>query len=109
MDLGNFSISLTVKDLDASLAFYKTFGFEQIGGDREQNWIILRNGEAKIGLFHGMFDDNIVTFNPPDARAVQAVVKAAGYTPEREAEPGEGPTHFVIKDPDGNLVLVDQH
>jgi len=109
MDLGNFSISLSVKDLAQSRAFYEAFGFEQIAGDADQNWLILRNGEAKIGLFQGMFEGNMITFNPSDARAVQAALKQAGYTPGTEAADGEGPTHFAIEDPDGNLILVDQH
>ncbi len=109
MDLGTFSVSLAVADLAASRAFYATFGFEQIAGDPAQNWIILGNGEAKIGLFQGMFDKNTLTFNPTDARAVQTTVKAAGITPMLEAEPGEGPCHFMCLDPDGNPVLVDQH
>lgn len=109
MDLGNFSISLSVKDLAKTRAFYEAFGFEQIAGDASQNWLILRNGEAKIGLFQGMFEGNMITFNPSDARGVQASLKRAGYTPETEAADGEGPAHFAIKDPDGNLILVDQH
>jgi len=109
MDLGNFSISLSVKDLPASRAFYETFGFSQIAGDPAQGWLILGCGAAKIGLFQGMFEGNMITFNPSDARGVQAAMMAAGYKPEREVEAGEGPTHFAIKDPDGNMILVDQH
>lgn len=109
MELGNFSVSFTVKDLATSLAFYQTFGFKEIAGDASQNWLILGNGDAKIGIFQGMFKENMITFNPPDARAVQAVIKAANYPLEKQAEEGEGPAHFVVKDPDGNLILVDQH
>ena len=109
MDLGNFSLSLTVKDLDASLGFYRAFGFEPIAGDPSQRWVILKNGDAKIGLFQGMFDENLITFNPPDARALQAVMQAAGHELVRETDPGDGPTHFVVRDPDGNAILVDQH
>ncbi len=109
MNLGQFSVSLTVKDLQKSLTFYKMLGFEQIFGDAAQNWIILKNGDAKIGLFHGMFEGNMMTFNPTDARAIQAHVKEAGYEVEKEAEEGVGPAHFVMKDPDGNTILVDQH
>jgi len=109
MDLGNFSVSLAVADLDASMAFYKVFGFEQIAGEPAQNWIILGNGDAKIGLFKGMFNENLLTFNPPDARAVRSAVKAADIALENETDPGEGPNHFVVKDPDGNTILVDQH
>ena len=109
MELGNFSVSLAVKDLQKSMTFYTMLGFEQIAGEAAQNWIILKNGDAKIGLFHGMFEENLMTFNPMDARAIQRAVKDAGYAVEREAEDGEGPAHFVMKDPDGNTILVDQH
>lgn len=109
MDLGRFSVSLAVKDLARSRAFYQTLGFEQVAGVPEQNWIILQNGDAKIGLFQGMFEGNLLTFNPSDARAIQKVVTAAGYALEKASEDGEGPTHFVLKDPDGNVILVDQH
>lgn len=109
MNLGNFSISLTVKDLDTSRAFYESFGFEMIAGEPEQNWIILKNGDAKIGLFHGMFDENIITFNPMDARGVEKIIKEAGYKLETECTGEDGPTSFIVKDPDGNTILVDQH
>lgn len=109
MDLGRFSVSLAVEDLARSRAFYEALGFEQVAGVPEQNWIILQNGDAKIGLFQGMFEENILTFNPSDARAIQKVVTAAGYALEKATEDGEGPTHFVLKDPDGNVILVDQH
>ena len=84
-------------------------GFERLDGDPAQGWLILRNGEAKIGLFQGMFDDNLITFNPSDARAIQRALKDAGYALDREADDGDGPAHLVIKDPDGNTILVDQH
>lgn len=109
MELGRFSISLTVKDLAKSRAFYEALGFEQVAGEPEQNWIILQQGEAKVGLFQGMFDENIMTFNPADARAIQKVVEEAGYVLEARAEPGEGPAHFIVKDPDGNRLMFDQH
>lgn len=109
MDLGRFSVSLAVADLATSRAFYEALGFTQVDGEPENNWIILKNGEAKIGLFQGMFDKNLMTFNPSDARAIQRAVEDAGYTPETKTEPGEGPTHFMLKDPDGNLILIDQH
>lgn len=109
MELGRFSVSLAVKDLATSRAFYETLGFSQVHGVAEQGWIILQNGDAKIGLFQGMFEDNLLTFNPSDARAIQEVIEAAGYALEKRAEDGEGPTHFVVKDPDGNVILVDQH
>lgn len=122
MDLGAFSISLTVKDLEASLAFYEKFGFEVVGGDASQNWLILRNGDHTIGLFHGMFDHNILTFNPgwnqqaqpvgefTDIRALQRELKARGVELVSEAdEDGSGPASFTAVDPDGNPILVDQH
>ncbi|MHC4941337.1 MAG: VOC family protein [Planctomycetota bacterium] len=113
MDLGTFSVSLAVADLGASQRFYETLGFEVVGGEAEENWLILQNGEAKIGLFHGMFDTNILTFNPSGmigARIIQRMRKEAGLEIERECdESGEGPAHFVLKDPDGNTILVDQH
>ncbi len=109
MELGRFSVSLTVADLAKSRAFYEALGFEQVAGEPEKNWIILQSGEAKIGLFQGMFDENIMTFNPTDARGIQAAVVAAGYPLKAEAPPGEGPTHFMVEDPDGNTLLFDQH
>ena len=108
MNLGNFSISLAVADMAVSRAFYEALGFSQIAGDGE-GWLILANGEAKIGLFYKMFEDNIITFNPPDARGVEAAMGAAGYAAEKPTEPGSGPTHCMLKDPDGNTILVDQH
>lgn len=109
MELGRFSVSLSVKDLAASRAFYEMLGFEQVAGEPAQNWIILQNGEAKVGLFQGMFEGNMLTFNPTDARAIQATIKQTGYPLVSEADAGEGPAHFTIKDPDGNMLLVDQH
>ena len=109
MNLGRFSVSLTVKDLPTSRAFYEALGFAQVAGEPSQNWIILQNGEAKIGLFQGMFEKNMMTFNPEDARGIQKAVIEAGYSVEKAAEPGEGPAHFVMHDPDGNIILVDQH
>jgi len=109
MELGTFSVSLAVKDLEKSLKFYQTLGFEQIAGEQAENWVILKNGQAHIGLFHGMFEGNLMTFNPTDARAIQSGVREAGYPIEREAEEGSGPAHFTMKDPDGNMILVDQH
>jgi len=121
MELGAFSISLAVKDLPASRAFYETFGFTAFGGNGT-SWLILKNGPHLIGLFQGMFEKNILTFNPgwdQDARAVagftdvrelQRRVKAAGITLTSEAdEATAGPASFVAIDPDGNPVLVDQH
>ncbi|MEM0986785.1 MAG: VOC family protein [Pseudomonadota bacterium] len=122
MQLGAFSISLAVKDIEASKAFYEALGFSQMGGDLTQNWAILRNGETVIGLFQGMFDSNILTFNPgwdqnaenvdpfTDVRTLQTRLKAAGIEIVQEAdETGSGPASFTITDPDGNAILVDQH
>lgn len=122
MQLGAFSISLAVKDIAASLAFYQTLGFEIFGGDIAQNWLILKNGDAIIGLFQGMFEKNILTFNPgwdsnaqqvdgfTDIRDLQRRLRAQGVTFQSEAdESTTGPASFVILDPDGNPVLVDQH
>lgn len=122
MDLGAFSISLAVKDLDASRRFYEAFGFRVFGGHAEQNWLILKNGDHIIGLFQGMFDKNILTFNPgwdadaqplpsfTDVRDIQRRLKAQGIVLQQEAdETTTGPASFIAIDPDGNPVLVDQH
>lgn len=122
MQLGAFSISLAVKDIAASLAFYQTLGFEIFGGDIAQNWLILKNGDAIIGLFQGMFEKNILTFNPgwdsnaqqvdgfTDIREIQRSLRAQGVAFQSEAdESTTGPASFVILDPDGNPILVDQH
>lgn len=122
MQLGAFSISLAVKDIAASRSFYEKFGFRSFGGDVAQNWLILKNGDHIIGLFQGMFDRNILTFNPgwdqnaqklpafTDVRELQRQLKAAGVTFTTEAdETTTGPASFVAVDPDGNPVLVDQH
>ena len=122
MDLGAFSISLAVEDIEASRTFYEKFGFEVVGGDASQNWQILRNGDHTIGLFQGMFERNILTFNPgwdrkgetldtfTDVRELQRRLKAKGVQLVNEAdENGTGPASFVALDPDGNPVLVDQH
>jgi len=122
MDLGAFSISLAVKDLDASRRFYEAFGFRVFGGNAEQNWLILKNGDHIIGLFQGMFDKNILTFNPgwdadaqplpsfTDVRELQRRLKAQGIELQQEAdETTTGPASFIAIDPDGNPVLVDQH
>lgn len=121
MELGNFSISLNVKDIGASRVFYETLGFSVIAGDAEQNWLIMKNGDANIGLFQGMFEKNILTFNPgwdqngrelktfTDIRAIQKKLKEAGISFEQEAKDGTEPASFVILDPDGNPILVDQH
>lgn len=122
MVLGAFSVSLAVKDIAASKAFYEKLGFTVFGGNQEQNWLIMKNGETLIGLFQGMFDKNILTFNPgwdsnaqplasfTDVRELQRQLKAQGMAFATEAdETTTGPASFVIVDPDGNPVLVDQH
>ncbi len=122
MDLGAFTISLAVKDLAASRAFYEKLGFTAVGGDPAQNWLVLGNADHKIGLFQGMFEKNILTFNPgwdqraqtlptfTDVRALQRQLKAAGVALVTEAdETTAGPAHFIAIDPDGNPVMVDQH
>ncbi|MFK7742001.1 MAG: VOC family protein [Planctomycetota bacterium] len=123
MDLGAFSVSLAVKDLAASRAFYEAIGFREAGGDASQGWLVLRNArKVTIGLFQGMFERNIMTFNPgwgadakpvdpyTDIRDLQRQLKAAGVPFQTEADPDStGPASFVLVDPDGNPVLVDQH
>jgi lactoylglutathione lyase len=122
MDVGAFSISLAVKDIAASRKFYEALGFKTFGGEPAQNWLILKNGDHIIGLFQGMFEGNILTFNPgwdqnaqplesfTDVREVQRQLKAAGLTFMSEAdETTTGPASFMLKDPDGNTVLFDQH
>lgn len=122
MQLGNFSISLAVKDLAASLAFYEKFGFRIFAGDVKQNWLILKNGEHVIGLFQGMFEKNMLTFNPgwdsnanklenfTDVRDLQKQLQQQGVQLAEQAdETGSGPAHFMVIDPDGNPLLFDQH
>jgi len=122
MKLGNFSVSLAVADIQASLAFYTKLGFEKIGGDEAQKWLILRNGDTKIGLFQGMFEGNLMTFNPgwdsngdplsefTDIRALQKQLKAQGVELTTEAdETTTGPASLTMVDPDGNAILFDQH
>ncbi|MBX2827002.1 MAG: VOC family protein [Flavobacteriaceae bacterium] len=122
MKLGAFSISLTVKDLQASKEFYEHLGFTATGGSMEQNYLIMKNESTLIGLFHGMFDKNILTFNPgwdvnagklesyDDVRDIQKKLKGKGVTFASQAdESSSGPGSFVIVDPDGNPILVDQH
>jgi lactoylglutathione lyase len=110
MNLGTFSVALTVKDIKASREFYEKLGFTKVDGDETQNWLILENGTTKIGLFQGMFEQNILTFNPQDARAIQKNLKAQGIQPTVEAdETSEGIAHFMLADPDGNTLLFDQH
>ena len=122
MDLGAFSISLTVKAIQASKSFYEKFGFEVLGGDAAQNWLILKNGDHVIGIFQGMFEKNMLTFNPgwsqsagnldsfTDVRELQRGLRAQGVEFVAEAdETTTGPASFVAIDPDGNPILVDQH
>ena len=122
LELGNFSVSLAVKDIRASRAFYEKLDFKEVGGNIDQNWIVLRNRNAKIGLFQGMFEKNILTFNPgwnedketlphfQDVRELQRILKMRGVTLETEAdEAGTGPGYFTLSDPDGNQILFDQH
>jgi predicted lactoylglutathione lyase len=122
MNLGAFSISLNVKDIQKSKSFYETLGFQVLGGDITQNWLILKNESCVIGLFQGMFEKNILTFNPgwnqnaenldsySDIRDLQKQLKEKGIKMLTEAnETSEGPASFTIEDPDGNPILVDQH
>lgn len=122
MDLGAFSISLSVKDLAASQAFYEKLGFSQLGGVPDENWVILKNGDHIIGLFEGMFEGNILTFNPgwdqnaselesfTDIREIQTTLKEAGVELMTEVdESTTGPASITLTDPDGNQILIDQH
>lgn len=120
LELGAFSVSLSVADLDESCAFYEKLGFVVTGGAREQNWLILKNGETIIGLFHGMFEGNILTFNPgltnrmerldvyTDIRDIQRAVVNHGLELSSEVEGETGPASFTLVDPDGNAILIDQ-
>ena len=122
MELGAFSVSLAVKNIEASKRFYEKLGFTVFMGDQSQNWLIMKNGQHVIGLFQGMFDKNILTFNPgwnsdaqqlgefTDVRELQRQLKDRGVTMIAEADEGSaGPASFMIADPDGNTILVDQH
>ena len=122
MQLGAFSVSLAVKDIEASKLFYEKLGFKVFAGDQSQNWLIMKNGAHVIGLFQGMFDKNILTFNPgwnsdaapleefTDVRELQRLLKDRGVNMVSEAdESTAGPASFVVVDPDGNTILVDQH
>ena len=127
MNLGNFSVSLAVKDLEASRAFYQKLGFEACSGDGK-SWQVMQNGPATVGLFQGMFPRNMLTFNPgwasdarnagqdrkaladfTDVRELQRRLRGAGIEPVTPADEGTGPGSFVVVDPDGNPILVDQH
>ncbi len=122
MKLGCFSISLAVKDLAASKAFYEKLGFTKYAGDEAQHYLIMKNGQTNIGLFEGMFKDNIMTFNPgwnqdadtldefTDVRELQQQLKRQGIEMMQQAdEAGQGPGHCVFTDPDGNVIMLDQH
>jgi len=109
MELGQFSLSLTVKDIAVSRKFYETLGFTVIDGNQAENWLILRSGDTVIGLFQGMFEKNLLTFNPKDVRAIQAHLKANGIDLIEEAKGDEGPAHITLVDPDGNPIMFDQH
>ena len=122
MDLGTFSVSLAVKDIAVSQAFYEKLGFEVFGGDASQGWLIMKSPSCVIGLFQGMFEKNILTFNPgwdesaqpldsfTDVREIQGKLRVDGVEFASEAdETTSGPASFVIMDPDGNPILVDQH
>ena len=122
MELGAFSISLAVKDIEASKRFYEKFGFKAFAGNASQKWLIVKNGDHAIGLYQGMFEKNILTFNPgwdsnaqklasfTDVRELQRQLKAQGMQLQQEAdETTTGPANFVAMDPDGNPILVDQH
>ncbi|MBC6999363.1 VOC family protein [Cytophaga sp. FL35] len=122
MELGNFSVSLNVKDINASKAFYENLGFTVFGGHLEQNWLILKNGKATVGLFQGMFEKNILTFNPgwdenaqslesfTDVRDLQKELKRKNVAINTEVDPNTtGPGSMVLIDPDGNPILIDQH
>jgi len=123
MELGNFSVSLAVKDIEASKLFYEKLGFTVFGGNQKQNWLIMKNGEhAVVGLFQGMFDKNVLTFNPgwdsnaqklesfSDVRDIQRHLKEQGVELQTQAdETTSGPASLMVVDPDGNPILIDQH
>lgn len=110
MDIGRFSVSLAVKDIKASRAFYEALGFKVYDGNEADNWLIMVNGTTNIGLFQGMFEQNLLTFNPTDVRSIQKHLKAQGISIMQEAdESTEGPAHMTVLDPDGNPVFFDQH
>lgn len=122
MELGAFSVSLSVSNIEESKVFYQKLGFAIVGGDQSQNWLILKNGDHTIGLFHGMFEGNIMTFNPgwdkncktlesyKDVRVLLKEFEAQGVNILQKSITGEsGPSSFSITDPDGNSILIDQH
>ncbi len=110
VELGQFSVSLSVKDIKVSRAFYEKLGFKIIAGQEDRKWLILKNGNAVIGLFQGQFDKNTLTFNPTDVRSVQKELKTKGVEFKREVdETTKGPDYSFLFDPDGNPILFDQH
>lgn len=122
MELGAFSVSLAVKDIKASREFYEKLGFTKFGGEESQNWLIMKNGDHVMGLFQGMFENNVLTFNPgwnqdaqqvdsfTDVREIQKELKNSGVPILNEAdESTSGPASFIVVDPDGNSILFDQH
>ena len=122
MELGSFSLSLSVKNLGVSRDFYHKLGFVEIGGNADENWLILKNGDHVIGLFQGMFEKNMMTFNPgwdqsghetssfTDVRDIQKALKASGIILTAEAdEDTQGPASIMLEDPDGNTIMLDQH
>lgn len=119
MDLGTFSLSLAVENLDASLSFYTKLGFTVVDGghtsndfpdSEHQKWRIIENGKTRLGLFQGMFSTNVLTFNPSDVREIQRALKEKGVTLTVEtADFGQGPAHVMLEDPDGNPILIDQY
>lgn len=121
MQLGNFSVSLNVRDINASKAFYEKLGFTQVFGNPAQHWVIMQNGTTNIGLFQGMFPRNALTFNPgwdhqgnnisgfEDVRAIQRRLRDAGVDTGAAIESASGPASFSVTDPDGNPILFDQH
>ena len=122
MNLGAFSVSLAVNDLQISKGFYQKLGFEVLGGDESANYLIMKNGDSVIGLFQGLLEENIITLNPgwdqsckptsefTDIRQIQGRIKAQGLTLTKEADAkGTGPDSLILEDPDGNVILIDQH
>ena len=122
VQLGNFSLSLAVKNLAASRTFYEKLGFSEAGGNPDENWLILQNGTTTIGLFQGMFEGNMMTFNPgwnhkmetldkfDDVREIQAVLQRGEIELLKACEPeGDQPDSIMVADPDGNMILIDQH
>lgn len=111
MELGKFCLSLTVKDIAVSKDFYEKLGFESVAGcgSVEDKWIILQNGGNMVGLFQGMFEENILTFNPENVRQIQHELKEKGIHLDKEAMGDSGPAHIMLKDPDGNVIMLDQY